>query len=296
MKDELITDRIVCGIIDGRTKEKLLREPKLNLTKAINICKSAEQADVHIKQLQEKRSMEVGIEGEERSGFRQQPRDHNRNQTWRQQGQGKPNLSGDNVQQLNRTNCTISPEKYDILKQETMKDKELQELKIMVKDGWNYRDVITEVDGILFKSNQLIIPQSMKKEILQKLHYSHLGINKTISKARETVFWPYMSKEIGDMMYRASHDWGAEPRRGWHELRSLSWWRLVEDLDDCEDRKGRENVGGIWSRSAGEGGSNFRAESRKSWYPCGSLNVGVQERVVAISELNPGRVGTLAEA
>ncbi|KAK9712563.1 hypothetical protein QE152_g24829 [Popillia japonica] len=147
MKDELITDRIVCGIIDGRTKEKLLREPKLNLTKAINICKSAEQADVHIlnltkainicksaeqadvhiKQLQEKRSMEVGritkertqpntshknwrernrIEGEERSGFRQQPRDHNRNQTWRQQGQGKPNLSGDNVQQLNRTNCS----------------------------------------------------------------------------------------------------------------------------------------------------------------------------------------------
>ncbi|KAK9688198.1 Integrase zinc binding domain [Popillia japonica] len=96
-----------------------------------------------------------------------------------------------------------------------MKDKELQELKIMVKDGWpnkkqsvndiikpywNYRDVITEVDGILFKSNQLIIPQSMKKEILQKLHYSHLGINKTISKARETVFWPYMSKEIGDMI------------------------------------------------------------------------------------------------
>lgn len=28
----------------------------------------------------------------------------------------------------------------------------------------------------------------------------------------------------------------------------------------------------------------------------GEYGVGVQERVVAISELNPGRVGTLAEA
>ncbi|KAJ8917065.1 hypothetical protein NQ315_012984 [Exocentrus adspersus] len=50
-KDRLITDRIVSGVRDPKVKERLLREPDLNLTKAVNICKTAEQTDNHIRQI-----------------------------------------------------------------------------------------------------------------------------------------------------------------------------------------------------------------------------------------------------
>ncbi|KAK9703368.1 Integrase zinc binding domain [Popillia japonica] len=33
-----------------------------------------------------------------------------------------------------------------------------------------------------------------------RLHYAHLGINKTIEKAKELIFWPNMIKEIKDII------------------------------------------------------------------------------------------------
>lgn len=51
LKEQLIKDRIVCGIRDSKVRDRLLRERYLNLTKAIEICRAAEQADLQIKQL-----------------------------------------------------------------------------------------------------------------------------------------------------------------------------------------------------------------------------------------------------
>lgn len=49
IRDDLIKDRIVCGVRDTRIKDRLLREPKLTLTKAVQICKAAEQTQVLMK-------------------------------------------------------------------------------------------------------------------------------------------------------------------------------------------------------------------------------------------------------
>lgn len=51
LKDRLIKDRIVCGIRDKRIKDKLLRETDLDINKAVNICKAAEQTEEDIKKL-----------------------------------------------------------------------------------------------------------------------------------------------------------------------------------------------------------------------------------------------------
>lgn len=60
MRDDLLTDRIVCGIRDPKIKDRLLREQNLDLAKAVNICKSAEQTEIHIKNLHNQNSVEVG--------------------------------------------------------------------------------------------------------------------------------------------------------------------------------------------------------------------------------------------
>ena len=51
LTDSLIKDRIVCGIIDDRTRSRLLREPDLSLQKALDICRANEATKTQMKLL-----------------------------------------------------------------------------------------------------------------------------------------------------------------------------------------------------------------------------------------------------
>lgn len=47
--DELIRDRIVCGIRDNGLRKRLLQEPKLTLTRCLDMCRATESAVAHLK-------------------------------------------------------------------------------------------------------------------------------------------------------------------------------------------------------------------------------------------------------
>ena len=49
IRDELIRDRIVCGIRDNALRKRLLREKKLTMADTIDICRGEEAAMKHIK-------------------------------------------------------------------------------------------------------------------------------------------------------------------------------------------------------------------------------------------------------
>ena len=91
------------------------------------------------------------------------------------------------------------------IQRETSLDIQLQTLKTTVLSGWpetrsecspqihefwNYRDEISMYNGVLFKGQRLIIPLSMRENMLAKIHASHLGIDSCINKAKESVYWP----------------------------------------------------------------------------------------------------------
>jgi hypothetical protein len=59
-----------------------------------------------------------------------------------------------------------------------------------------FRDEISIDNGVLLKSHQVIIPLSMRQEMLNKIHKAHQGAESSIRRARETLFWPGMSAEI----------------------------------------------------------------------------------------------------
>jgi hypothetical protein len=42
-------------------------------------------------------------------------------------------------------------------------------------DYWNYRDELSEVDGILLKQDKIIIPLSMRGKMLERIHESHMN-------------------------------------------------------------------------------------------------------------------------
>ena len=49
--DEMLRDRIVIGIADNQIWARLLRESKLTLRKALEICRSSKQANLHLQQV-----------------------------------------------------------------------------------------------------------------------------------------------------------------------------------------------------------------------------------------------------
>ena len=49
LNDELIRDRIVCGIHNNAVRRKLLQEPKLSLSKCIDLCRATETTTVQAK-------------------------------------------------------------------------------------------------------------------------------------------------------------------------------------------------------------------------------------------------------
>ena len=45
-----------------------------------------------------------------------------------------------------------------------------------VPEYWYYREEISEIDGILLKNDRIIIPNSLRTEMLEKIHASHMGV------------------------------------------------------------------------------------------------------------------------
>ena len=50
------------------------------------------------------------------------------------------------------------------------------------------------------KGDRLVIPSSMQVQILAKLHESHQGIEKTRLRARATVYWKNINRDIDEIV------------------------------------------------------------------------------------------------
>ena len=60
---------------------------------------------------------------------------------------------------------------------------------------YQVRDDLDYQKGLLLKSDRIVIPLALQKEILNKLHQGHQGITKSRARAG-TVWWPGLSRDI----------------------------------------------------------------------------------------------------
>ncbi|GFN96970.1 transposon ty3-i Gag-Pol polyprotein [Plakobranchus ocellatus] len=106
---------------------------------------------------------------------------------------------------------SISDEKYNALKEETAKDTELACLKSQIivgwpdeakevpqaiKKYWSMRDYLSVENGLILKNSSIVIPESMQNLILEKIHEGHSVIEKCQLRARNSVFWIGITKDI----------------------------------------------------------------------------------------------------
>ncbi|KAI2650239.1 Retrovirus-related Pol polyprotein from transposon 17.6 [Labeo rohita] len=59
-----------------------------------------------------------------------------------------------------------------------------------ILEYWNYRDELSEMDGMVFKGEKIVIPTLLREEMLQRIHSGHMGIEKSKQRARDILFWP----------------------------------------------------------------------------------------------------------
>ena len=53
------------------------------------------------------------------------------------------------------------------------------------------KEELCVVNGVLLKGTKVIIPSSMRREMVKLVHDGHLGIEKCKRRAREVMYWPY---------------------------------------------------------------------------------------------------------
>jgi hypothetical protein len=61
---------------------------------------------------------------------------------------------------------------------------------------WQHRESLHVLDGVILFSDRVVIPASLRGEVLRTLHSAHQGVTSMESRARAIVFWPGMTKDI----------------------------------------------------------------------------------------------------
>ena len=106
---------------------------------------------------------------------------------------------------------SASPTRLQQIRDETKEDPTLSLLKETVFEGWpqkrekytpllhdywNFREELTVEDGLQLKGDQILIPPTLRPEVLGIIHQGHLGQEKCLLRARTCVFWPGIRKDI----------------------------------------------------------------------------------------------------
>ena len=90
------------------------------------------------------------------------------------------------------------------------------------------------VDGILMRGSRIVIPQSLQKEMLDKLHTGHQGITKCRNRARQSVWWPGLSTQLEELVNNCETCCKHQHQRAQpmtpSELPELPWQKVATDL------------------------------------------------------------------
>ena len=59
---------------------------------------------------------------------------------------------------------------------------------VEVRPYYEFREDIVYIEGLFFMSDRVIAPETLRDEIVKKVHTAHLGVVKCEERARDIVF------------------------------------------------------------------------------------------------------------
>ncbi|KAG9282794.1 hypothetical protein AMEX_G1491 [Astyanax mexicanus] len=146
----------------------------------------------------------------------------------------------------------VSEQRMESIRNATMVDTVLQKVLAHIRCGWpdkmaklsyslqpyfGARAHLSELDGIILYQDRLVIPASQQEDVLQRIHEGHQGLTKCRERARMTVWWPAISKDIAQKV--KSCEFCVENKPSYRReplltttLPSGPWQKIAADL--CE--------------------------------------------------------------
>ena len=142
------------------------------------------------------------------------------------------------------------------LKNAAADDPVQQTLRAVIKRGWpdskadvpecvhpyyDIRDELTVQEELIVKGQQLVVPRVLRKELMEKTHSSHIGIEGCIRRARDTFFWPRITVELKEYISKCEvclthrSGQGKEPILQ-HEFVARPWGKISADLCELDKR------------------------------------------------------------
>ncbi|KAA3677466.1 uncharacterized protein DEA37_0014526 [Paragonimus westermani] len=95
-----------------------------------------------------------------------------------------------------------------MIRRATQSDPVLQAITYYLRTGWpkelcavykpyfQRRDALTVVDGCLMLADRIVIPQILRKRVIQMLHCAHPGITRMKALVRSYAYWPGIDSDI----------------------------------------------------------------------------------------------------
>lgn len=104
-----------------------------------------------------------------------------------------------------------------------------------VKPYFKIKDEITVLNDMLLKNNQILIPKTLRRIVLNKIHEGHMGVLRCQNLARQSVYWPNIYNDIEIMVsnceicskYKNSN---TRPELMPHEIVDIPWYKVGCDL------------------------------------------------------------------
>ena len=96
-------------------------------------------------------------------------------------------------------------------------------------------------NGILLKGDRCIIPTTMRREMLERIHEAHMGVEGCLRRARETVFWTGINQQVKDFVQQCDTCQTFRPRQQretsiLHPIVEQPWIKAAADLFSFDGR------------------------------------------------------------
>lgn len=123
----------------------------------------------------------------------------------------------------------ITATTWDLVRSATASDESLNTLLNLIETGFPisssdipqdlriyfpFRDLLSTVDGVIIYKDRVVIPQSLRANVLSTLHSAHQGTSTMTARAESSVFWPGITKdiqEVRDMCYQCNRNAPSNP-------------------------------------------------------------------------------------
>ena len=143
------------------------------------------------------------------------------------------------------------------IKAATKDDPELQALSHQIMKGWpahksqvteklrpfwDSRDLLVSHEDLIYRGNQLVVPRSQRRKMLEIAHQGHVGMEASLRRMREVLYWPGMSKDIRTLVSTCdaclTHS-DSPPRQELvqHEVTARPWSKIGVDICQLNDRQ-----------------------------------------------------------